>query len=229
MPDDPVITKRMSEIISRWEKKGDRRAIFLGCYALMTGNMLMAARNDFFQDSVWVKRLVHYFAGYYFDALEAYERSAGEAPAAWRLTHDAAGDSETKVLQNLLLGINAHVNYDLGLSVTDLLDSEWPALTEGQREARYHDYYLVNQIIADTVDSVQDQVVERYSPVMEIVDALFGPLDEWLASMVIDHWRDEVWQQATDMLDSPLADRRESMRLALEETAVERANLILLG
>lgn len=229
MSTDPTLSQRMTHQIHEWEKRGDQRAIFLGCYALMTGNMLIATKRHRFEDDEWVLSLIHHFAGYYFDALEAYEGPAANPPAAWQITHDAAQNPETMVMQNLLLGINAHVNYDLGLAVTDLLDPVWASLSSVVRESRYQDYCLVNQIIADSVDMVQDQVVERYAPLMEFVDILLGPLDEWFTSQLINNWRDEVWQEATTMLESPVSNRREQMRQTLESTAVERAKLLLAG
>ena len=133
------------------------------------------------------------------------------------------------VLQNLLLGINAHINYDLALAVTDLLEPEWQHLSDTQRKSRYHDYCYVNEIIANTIDVVQDQVVERYTPIMDIVDVVLGPADEWFISQMINHWRDEVWHQAIDMLECQEGKHREMLRQSLEESALDRAQLILIG
>lgn len=129
-------------------------------------------------------------------------------------------------MQNLLLGVNAHINYDLALAVTDLLELEWPDLSENEREARYIDYCYVNKIIAETIDTVQDQVIERYSPIMDVVDIAFGPLDEWFTSQMINHWRDDQWQHAVNMLNSQRDDRRKKMCEALEAAALDRAKLI---
>lgn len=38
----------------------------------------------------------------------------------------------------------------------------------------------MNRIIAGTVDEVQDAVLERYAPAMDLVDKLLDPLDECL-------------------------------------------------
>lgn len=64
---------------------------------------------------------------------------------------------------------------------------------------------------------------------MDLVDVVLGPVDEWFVSQMINHWRDEVWQQALDMLESQESDHREKIRQALEESALDRAQLILIG
>ena len=51
------------------------------------------------------------------------------------------------VLQNLLLGINAHINYDLVLTIYDMPAPEWERLTEEQRRRRFQDHCTVNVII----------------------------------------------------------------------------------
>ena len=62
------------------------------------------------------------------------------------------------------------------------------------------DYWLVNTIIGETIDTVQENVVNRYSPVMDPVDRLLGPLDEWCTvSAGIAHWQADVPRYATMM------------------------------
>lgn len=76
----------------------------------MTRNMLAAIKSGEFNDSVWVSILLHRFADYYFDALSAYEQESEHTPAVWLRVHNAALSEDTLILQNLLLGINAHIN-----------------------------------------------------------------------------------------------------------------------
>ncbi|MEM6377998.1 MAG: DUF5995 family protein, partial [Bacteroidota bacterium] len=64
----PVIQK-MLEHVQEWERRADKRAVFLRCYSMMTDNMLAALEEKRFQDNPWVKRLLHRFADYYFEAL----------------------------------------------------------------------------------------------------------------------------------------------------------------
>jgi hypothetical protein len=225
MQDESSVVDRMQERIDRWDRVGDPRAVFLSCYALMTRNMLDAVDAGEFADAAWVSHLLHHFAGYYFDALDAYEAGVEGAPAVWRRAHDAARRTGAPTLSLLLLGVNAHINYDLVLAVADLLEPEWPALADAGRRARYEDYCRVNDIISQTIDSVQDDILEKREPIMALVDTLFGPVDEWLISRGIAEWREDVWGHAVRRVQTPDEAQREALRLEVEAAAMRWARL----
>ncbi len=217
----------MDEMVQQWEQRVDRRSSFLRCYALMTGNTLRAIEEGQFHDPQWVAQLLHLFADYYFLALEAYEQNDALTPVVWRLAFDAAGEQHTQILQNLLLGINAHINYDLVLTLVDMLEPEWAALSPDQRRQRYEDHCHVNTIIAATVDSVQDQVVTPDNRWLGVVDWALGPLDERMAARLIRHWREAVWQLAVQMLATADSEERADLRRLLAAQSVERSEQIL--
>jgi hypothetical protein len=220
------VVERMSGLVSQWEAAGDRRSIFLSCYRLMTGNMLAAIQAGEFRDGQWISALLEHFAGYYFNALQAYEAWPSTAPAVWRVTFDVARDPKPHVLQNLMLGINAHINYDLIFAIADLLEPEWEKLSQEMREGRYADHCHVNRVIARTVDSVQDTIVERYSPGMDLVDRGFGPLDEWAISRLITAFREHVWRQALHRVEAGTVEQREHLRHEVETECLALADLV---
>lgn len=227
MIDQPV-TQRMRSLINLWESQSDQRAIFLSCYLLMTENMLRAIETDQFHDSEWVNSFLHRFADYYFNALDTYEHDRDQTPSVWVRVHDAAKRSSTRVIQNLLLGINTHINFDLIFTLVDMLDPEWEQLAPAEREWRHADHDQVNQIIGRTIDTVQDQVLEVMVPEMDLVDKLMGPLDEWMISELITHWRDEVWSRAVDIIETKDPLDREQRKKEFEVVTERRASTILL-
>jgi hypothetical protein len=190
--------------------------------------MVAGLQSSRFRDRQWVEGLLRHFASYYFDAVDAYDRSDPGTPAVWRYTLDAARRSETNVLQNLFLGINAHINYDLVLAITDVLEPEWGGIEPDLQEVRYRDHCLVNTIIAETIDIVQDEVVERHAPSLDLLDKALGPLDEWMIARMIRGWRDDVWQNALHMLEAPSGPARESLRLGVEARSLDRARRLLI-
>lgn len=217
---------RMAAQVATWQAHDDRRAIFLDCYLRMTRQMSVALDAGEFADAAWVACLLDRFADYYFDALTTYEQG-GAPPAVWQVAHDAAHQPETLTLQNLLLGVNAHINYDLVLVVAELLQPEWPQSTAAQRLQRHADYTHVNAIIARTIDAVQDEIVVPGAPVLRIVDLLLGRLDEWATVQVITGWREEVWQQALTLLATSDPAASAELRDAVEANTLRRAARML--
>jgi hypothetical protein len=223
------LIERMYTHIGAWEATGDRRAIFLECYALMTRNMLNGIEAGRFDDDVWVHALVHQFAEYYFVALEAYDSGTGWLPDVWRQAHDLTQIPNVTPLVHLLIGVNAHINCDLILVLDDMLRDEWNDLTPALRDSRRNDYLLVNTIIGETIDVVQDTVLERYAPAMNIVDMAFGPLDEWCTARLIRNWRRDVWNQAMTLVQTRDSQTREGLRRQADLQALRRMQLVVAG
>ena len=221
------VADAMAAQVEQWRGCNDRRAIFLDCYLHMTRNMLAALEAGEFHDTAWVGALLQRFAGHYFAALHFYEQESAAAPAVWRITHDAAREPQTMTLQHLFLGVNAHINYDLVLTVVEMLAAEWPTMDEDARSRCRADYSHVNQVIAHTIDAVQDEVVEPATPPLKFLDDLLGPLDEWATEQVIVAWRDEVWRHAVAMLEAPTPAAREAQRRDVEAITLRRAQWIM--
>ncbi len=228
LSENKVIAKMKGQV-DAWEQAADARAIFLRCYMMMTQNMLSAIEKREFHDPAWVEKLLNRFADYYFVALESFESDPGNAPPIWRLAYDFTFDPKSLALQKLLVGVNAHINYDLVLTLFDLLEQEWWDLTEDLRVRRYQDHCLVNEVIGRTIDTVQDQILERAQPSMDIIDKLFGPLDELLISRLISRWRENVWEAAIQLLSTSDPAERNEMIHAIEDRALAKANMIGLN
>ena len=235
VPDDsyyeetPPIIARMRSVCQGWNDAADQRAIFLSCYSMMTANMLAGIDRRDFDDPDWVDDMVQRFAGYYFDALTAYDRNPAAAPRVWQLAHDTCREADVWSIQKLLLGINAHINYDLVLTLDEMLGPEWADLSDDRRAARLRDYRQVNDIIASTVDAVQDEVLAQTMPIMRFIDLVMGPGDELLLSRLLFRWRDRVWDYGVRLVEAADLDRRESVIREMEEEAMHRASAIRMA
>jgi hypothetical protein len=223
---DPLI-QRMSQVASDWKCADDRRHIFLSCYHLMSGNMLSALERGEFHDAEWVGKLLRRFAEYYFENLDRYE-CGKPASLVWTHAHEAAADPRLGGLQLLILGVNAHINYDLVFALRDVLEPEWPHLSAEQRALRYEDHCRVNQVIADTIDEVQDDIVEPMNPMLGWVDTLLGRLDEYVISKVITSWRGDVWKNTEHLLALDSTEAREQFRIKVENDAIRLEKIVRL-
>ncbi|NTV61938.1 MAG: hypothetical protein HGA65_00160 [Oscillochloris sp.] len=219
----------MAEQIAHWQQIGDRRSVFLSCYAMMTEHMFMGIETGRFADHEWVNQLVHNFAEYYFVALDAYEADQPALPQVWRLAYDMARQPTTPVVQSLLLGVNAHINHDLILVLADMLGPEWADLPPEKRAERYRDYCEVNAVIGETTDRVQDDVVAPYARLMGIADLLCGPLDEWCTAKLLRNWRADVWNSAITIVETPGLVEQLELRRKADSQAMRRIELLREG
>ena len=142
------------------------------------------------------------------------------------MAHNAAKDPQISAMQKLLLGVNAHINYDLVLTLVDMLEAEWEGHTEKMRNGRYTDHCHINQIIGETIDAVQDDVLEPAMPVMAIIDNLMGSLDERIIVHLITQWREKVWLNASHLLETQNRQERTQIIHQVEHEALQIGRLI---
>jgi hypothetical protein len=212
----PALLNRMDYHIECWEKVNDNRQIFLRCYNMMSTNMYQAVNNGRFSDADWVNQLVVRFSEYYFEALDHYEQFSTHTPEVWKQVHDNTLLQKLHVLQNLLIGVNAHINYDLPLALYDCLKKDWNTSDAVTKSSRKSDHQVVNIIIGETINAVQNNIIAPLSPFMAVFDKLMGRMDEWLISRLISTWRGNVWEVTQKLLQADLPESREVIRLQQE-------------
>jgi hypothetical protein len=176
----------------------DRRSVFLTVYTTMTANVQSGIQSRFFTDPDWVRDYVITFAEYYRRAAVAFERRDFESvPRPWQLAFVAAIQGETLVAQDALLGINAHINYDLTYTLTELS-------IDPDRESKRADHDRINEILGRLVDVVQDTLVAVYSALgIAELDELLGSFDEQLAVFGFRQSRQLAWRNAVLCTDVP--------------------------
>jgi hypothetical protein len=221
------LLQRMAKASSDWENSGDRRHVFLQCYTLMSRNMYASIEEKHFSDPDWVSSLLVRFSDYYFDALDLYQSNHPNVPSVWKQAHDAAKNSDTHVLQNLLLGINAHINYDLPLALYDCMQGEWPHLQKENIELRKNDHEIVNKVIASSIDDVQDSIIKPIFPTIAVLDKLMGRMDEWLLSKMITSWRTDVWHISQLLLGAQTPELWEEIRQRQEQQVLNRGEQLI--
>lgn len=213
--------ERLEGLLAAFRAREDRRAAFLSIYAEMTGGVAQRLHEDGFDDTDWVGRYLVAFANLYREAVHAYERDDLAALAdPWQLAFDAADAGDSLVIQDVLLGINAHINYDLSLAVHD-------AGVRTDRDRKYRDHSRVTDVIAAIIDDAQDHLVDEFGAHgLGTIDDSLGRLDERFSILTIDQCRDSAWRTAV-ALDSRFAARRGLARWINDVTATGAAHLIL--
>lgn len=163
-------------------------AYFSALYRAVTVRVRAGIANGAFDDGLRMNRFDTIFANRYFAALEEF--TAGRLPPrAWRVFFAAEARPGLTILQHALLGVNAHINFDLPFAAVAVAPgSALPSLL--------HDYQLINAILARVLDEVQG-VLGRFSPLLHVLDQVGGRTDEKLANFSVVVARDEAWHEAT--------------------------------
>jgi hypothetical protein len=105
------------------------------------------------------------------------------------------------VLQHLLLGMNAHISLDLGISTAAVADRSDPLSIKA-------DFLRINAILGSLINDTQQRLTRFFGP-LGLIDHLLGDTDESLSLFSIKYARDKAWTQALELMvaDDPTRGR----------------------
>jgi len=138
-----------------------------------------------FEDNVRMETLDVIFANRYISAYHQYKND--EKPTqSWFHAFEATKDNSLLIMQHLLLGINAHINLDLGIAASETVGNEVD-LHEFQ-----HDFNKINAVLASMVDSVQ-KGIGLVSPLFYLLEKVGKGREDKVVSFSINMARDGAW------------------------------------
>ena len=95
------------------------------------------------------------------------------------------------MLRHLLLGMNAHINLDLGIAAArSVTPEELPSL-QG-------DFFRINAVLASMLEGVQDDLAELWAT-FRLLDWALGDIDEAIANFSMERARDHAWAVAEQL------------------------------
>ena len=170
--------------IERRSAAGYFAAMYLGVTRVVGAGLASGA----FTTPERLANLTTVFAQRYLDAWRLHE-SGEPISGAWQVAFVAGSRWRPTVLQHLLLGMNAHINLDLGIASAQV--SPGAAITELRA-----DFDQINHILAGLVSNIQDEL-DHISPFYRFVSSVSGPVDRSVINFSIARARDEAWKLAT--------------------------------
>lgn len=205
-------------IVERALRDGDRLGYFAVLYRKVTAKVKEGVAGDFFDNAERMTRLGILFANRYLDAEHAYSHGAA-LTRSWQVAFDAGGRWRPLLLQHLLVGINAHINLDLGIAAARCSPG---ALLPSLRG----DYERVNEILASMIAEIQANL-GSVSPWLGLLDRIGGRGDDEVVRFSIVRARACAWQFATRL--APLPDDEWAAPIAEQDRFVARlAGTVLL-
>jgi hypothetical protein len=160
---------------------------FAVLYRKVTLNVKEGILKNSFDDNVRMEKLDVLFANRYFKAYFDYKENK-PISKSWKVAFDAKNKDSYIVLQHLLLGINAHINLDLGIATITTLENH---LLEGIK----NDFNHINRLLSDMTDEVKKNM-GSISPVFGMLMPLAKRWDDKLIQFSISTARDGAWEFA---------------------------------
>jgi hypothetical protein len=177
----------LSAIIDDCWQQNSRAGFFAALYRRVTVRIKEGIESGRFLEGRRLERLDIAFAGRYIDAYRQYRQ--GLPPSkSWSYAFSMTEKTHPMIVQHLLLGMNAHINLDLGIAAAEVSAGE-------DLEELQHDFFEVNHVLSGLLDEVQSDVNES-SPLYRILDRLGWQADEAICNFSIRRARYAAWSKA---------------------------------
>ncbi len=167
---------------------------FLGTYRRTTAAVGAAIQDGVFEDPAWVLTWDVAFAGLYLDALAADISGEGGVPRPWRLAFDAP--ASLPPLRHVLLGINAHVNYDLPQALLAVISDEDFA-DDALLVRRRRDHERIDGVLSGRVAAEDVELSTRSA--RTLLDRALRPLNRSASRRFLRESREKVWHNTFEL------------------------------
>lgn len=194
--DDVILA--LDQIISEAEQNNDPAGYFAALYRKVTINVKEGIASGYFDDGPRMEQLDVVFARRY---LNAYFEYTNHKPVtlSWQKTFDLFRKKRPIVLQHLLMGMNAHINLDLGIAAAEISNEENLASLQA-------DFNRINEILSALVHEVEDNLSSIW-PALKFILKHSGEIDDYLVDFSMKLARDGAWKFANELAQTPVTQR----------------------
>lgn len=190
---DQVI-RALDDIIDRALAEKSRLGYFAALYRRVTRAVKEGIDQGKFQNGPLMEKLDVVFANRYLTAYEQFR--SGQAPTlTWQLAFRSASKWYPLIVQQLLIGINAHINLDLGIAAATVAPgNQLPGLKT--------DFDQINAVLAGEAGTVEKEMA-RVSSLIGLLEKLSLRTDTAIINFSIDVARDAAWSEAMKLAVLP--------------------------
>jgi hypothetical protein len=192
----------------------DHRGVFATTYLELTREALATVRRNprFFRYPRYFFREDALFANVYFKAVRAWHHG-GRVPEAWRVAFETARDADVNAAQDMLLGINAHVQNDMPFVLASL------GLRTQNGRSRKSDHDAMNAVLDRAYERVVRAVERRFDPAVGTTNSTATPLDDIAGIELVREWRENVWRNAERLVSAENAAERRQVAAQIQDYA----------
>jgi hypothetical protein len=184
------VLQKLDEIILETIHDNNYLGIFAYVYRRTTAEIKKGIIEKQFADNERMERMDVSFANKYISAYLNFHASSGPVSHAWAIPFQS-GREKLTIMQHLLMGMNVHINLDLGVAASETAPGN---AINGLK----NDFMKVNDILAGLTKEMQARV-GRISRWMFLLDWLSGNKDD-AAPGSLSPWMSPCTTLMTDTL-----------------------------
>ena len=198
----------------------DHRGVFATTYLVLTQTLrdTLVRQPGFFVDPHYLFYEDALFAHYYFRTLDDW--AAGRPiPEAWQIAFQTAASGDANAAQDMLLGINAHVQRDMPYVLASL------GLHRPDGSSRKADHDRFNEILNHAYNAVVSEIAKRFDPIVGYTNPQ-TVADNLAGLELVKGWREGVWRNAERLLNASTPAERAAVENSIETNAATSARAI---
>ena len=192
-----MLAKNIDEVIGLLEGIIEESKVAnstLGYFAALYQKVTIAVKEklhtNYFDDDARMEKLDVVFANRYLLAYSNYKQGK-VVTESWKVAFELAESHKLIVLQHLLLGMNAHINLDLGIAAAEISKGVPIHSLES-------DFSKINEILAELVEEVQKSLVQIWPWLLKVLK-FANKVDDLLVNFSMELARDGAWKFANEL------------------------------
>ena len=212
---DEVI-QLLQEIIQQSITEKSTKGYFAVLYLKVTQKVKEGIQNGTFENGPRMEKLDVIFANRYIKAYYQYQTQQPTSKS-WEAAFVEADNYWIIVLQHLLLGMNAHINLDLGIAAAQISPKD-------EIHSLQNDFNTINTILSSLVADVEKDLTEVW-PILKWILEKTKSIDTFLIDFSMQKAREGAWKYALELapLDGKKAEESITIR---DEKVAQKAKLI---
>ena len=210
----------LGNIILESENNKDPLGYFAALYQKVTIKVKEGIENNFFDNGPRMEKLDVVFANRYIEAYYSYQENEA-ITASWKSAFGLSTNYWPIVLQHLLIGMNAHINLDLGIAAAEISKSK-------NIDDLENDFNKINEVLSSLVSDVENDLANIW-PTLKIILKWAGKVDDFLVDFSMGLARDGAWKFAKSIANKPSKELDSLIKIRDQKVARKAKIITNLG
>ncbi len=192
MPAETIddVIRSLDSIVEWAHQQQNRAGYFAALYRRVTKAVKQGIATGRFQNGARMERLDVIFANRYLTAFDDW-RQGKPTTLSWKAAFDCTAHWYPLVLQHLLVGMNAHINLDLGVAAAACSPGD-------QLQGLQADFNQINNVLAEQVATVEQEMAS-ISPWVKLLNTFGLRTETTIINFSMSRARDCAWNEACNL------------------------------